>query len=153
MINFWKKPRTKNLKDFELIEINLIKDLPLEYAYVLPKSNRVIQKESKEAIMKIFKEDPNSIEYVKFGSVRDFELANYTPELSGFFIKAKRKKSLSSLILNVIFIPILIYYLMFTTHPIFSRDLFLWSVLLFLISDMALNIFRLIKLNKANEIQ
>jgi hypothetical protein len=151
MINFWKKPRTKNLEDLELLEINLIKDVPLEYAYLLPNSNRVIQKESKEAIMKIFKEDPSGVEYIKFGTERDFELANCTPELQEFFKKAKRKKSLSNLILNVLYMLLLVFYLIFNKDPIFSRNLFLWAMLLFLISNSALNIFRLIKLNNKAE--
>jgi hypothetical protein len=47
MLNFKPRP-TKSLEELELIEINLIKNLPLEYAYVMPKSSRVIQKESRE---------------------------------------------------------------------------------------------------------
>ena len=36
-----------------LEEINLIKDTPLNYAYVMYKSDRVIQKENKELLMEI----------------------------------------------------------------------------------------------------
>jgi len=52
----------------------LIKDTPLDYAYVVFKNDRVMQKEYKELLMEIILENPYSAEYIKFGPKKDFEL-------------------------------------------------------------------------------
>lgn len=106
MFNLKKRPRTKKLEEFELLQINLIKDSPLEYAYVMHKSNRVIQKENKESIMEIL-ENPYSAEYVKLGPERDFELTESIPELRQKFAKLYKKKARSGLISTLIFVIII----------------------------------------------
>lgn len=107
MFNLKNRPKTKKLDEFELLEINLIKDTPLDYAYVMIKSNRVIQKENKKSLIEIILKDHYSIEYVKLGPERDFELISSIPELSKIINRTKRKNAKSGLIINLILIIVL----------------------------------------------
>lgn len=108
MFNLKKRKKTKKLEEFELLDINLIKDTPLDYAYVMFNSNRVIKKENKELLMEIVLENPYSAQYIKLGSKKDFELTESIPELKGLFTKFKRRKAYSELLNSLI--PIIFFY-------------------------------------------
>jgi len=105
MLSFKRTPITKKVEELEFLDANLIHNVPLEYAYIMPKSNRVIQKENKEALLAIIIEDPYSIEYVKMGSEKDFECIKSIPALNDLQKQSKgefAKKRLISLIFVVV---------------------------------------------------
>lgn len=110
MFNFKKRPKTKKLEQFELLEINLIKDSPLDFAYVMHKSNRVIQKESKESLMEMVLKDPYSAEYLKLGPERDFELTESIPELKEVFRKRVRDGIISNLFFVLLILLAVFYF-------------------------------------------
>lgn len=104
MFGIRKKPKTKKLEDFELLDINLIKDLPIDYAYVMPQSNRVIQKRNKEELFSIVKKDLKSIKYIKVGPDTDFVPIESVVELKNSRDQLKRKKAKGGLIYSLILI-------------------------------------------------
>ncbi|UKN00586.1 hypothetical protein K6119_12680 [Paracrocinitomix mangrovi] len=109
---FKRKPETKKLEDFELIDINLIEDHPFEYGYTFKRSNRVIQKDSELALDEAIKENVGHIEYVKTKPDSDFILFKNIPKYKTYqslikFNKSKREL-MSGLLLLVIYIAFIV---------------------------------------------
>ena len=51
MFNFREKSRNKATEEFEFLEINLIINLPLDYAYLMKGRNIIIQKANREELV------------------------------------------------------------------------------------------------------
>lgn len=148
MLNFKKRPKHKKLEDFKLLEINLIKGLPIEYAYVMPKSDRVIQKENEESLMEVVRDNPYSAEYIKLGKGRGFELTGSVPELRDLFIKYKRKKALKELLFFLMYIIVFVLFIFVLGHPKkeFEENSFILVCCLILILEyISVRVYRIFK--------
>lgn len=145
MFNF-KKLETKSLEELELIEINLIENLPLEYAYVMPNSKRVIQKENRESLINIILKNPYSAEYVKLGAERDFELTSSIPEFKGIFSEIKRKKSIGSLFQNLLLIIYLTLIMIFgDLYEEFLQSKLMIGFGIFFFVSLVISIYKIVK--------
>jgi hypothetical protein len=102
MFKFRKRPKIKPTEELEILEINLIKDLPLEYAYLIKGSNRVIQKRNRQELALVVKEYPRSTEYVKMGPNKPYELVESIPELKDIVVQEKRKTDKKTFIQSLI---------------------------------------------------
>ena len=148
MLNFKPRP-TKSLEELELIEINLIKNLPLEYAYVMPKSSRVIQKESRESLIHVIHTNPFIAEYVKLSAEREFELTSSIPEFEEFFSKVKIKSAVLSLVHNLFMTLTFVLVLIFQDQDekCLQPSIFI-GIMIYLLVSLAISIHKIVRFKR-----
>ena len=79
----------RHISDFELVEVNLIPDTPIEYAFNFVHNKRLVQKATKEELIASVQENWKKIAYVKMGKDALLLPISEIPELEKPIIEQK----------------------------------------------------------------